>query len=42
MSDDENDMMNDNDVIMMKIYYNDRQWELLWRKIMKMMYDRQE
>ena len=42
MSNDENDMTNDNDVITTKIYYNDRWQELLWWKTMRMMYDRQE
>ena len=41
-SNDENDMMNNDDAIVMKIYYNDRWQELLWQKTMRTIYDRQK
>ena len=42
MSNDKNDMMNNDDAIATKIYYDNRWQRLLWQKMMRMMYDWQE
>ena len=42
MSNNKNDMTNNDDAIVTKIYYDDRWQELLWQKMMRTMYDRQE
>ena len=36
------DMTNNDDAIATKIYYDNRWQELLWQKMMRMIYDRQE